>query len=41
MGACEEESTPLLVHKDFDVIANHHEENDLHVKKNLHVVKRI
>lgn len=40
-GACEEESTPLLVHKDFDVIANHHEENDLHVKKNLHVVKRI
>jgi hypothetical protein len=35
MGAGEEESTPLLlVHKDFDVIVNHQEENDFHLKKN-------
>jgi Mg/Co/Ni transporter MgtE len=35
MGAGEEESTPLLlVHKDFDVIVNHQEENDFVLKMN-------
>ena len=35
MGDGEEESTPLLlVHKDFDVIVNHQEENDFVLKRN-------